>query len=181
MSKTRKVSYADMMETWAKVLIVLYFYLAIVLGVTDFVSDNIDSLIICLIGMAFILCVAWLPGLLVAAFLDGIYPRLTTVNSVYEKPRCILVGRIRVIRETLRGGFDCWGTEAAFIAVSILTGTTIGLSIIGVFLQDGHILMSAVSVGMVLSWGGAITIVPILARDAIRARRLKKSPGGGIT
>lgn len=180
MSKTRKVSYADIMETWAKVLMVLYFYLAIVLGVTDFVSDNIDSLIICLVGMAFILCVAWLPGLSVAVFLNGIYSRLTIANSVYEKPRCILVGRIRVIRETLRGGFDCRGTGAAFIAMSILTGAIIGLSVIGVFLQDGYILMSAVSVGIILSWGGAITIVPILARDAIRARRLRKSRGGGI-
>lgn len=178
MNETRKVSYVDMMETWAKVLLVLYFYLAVVLGITDFVSDNIDSLIICLVGMAFILCVAWLPGLVVAAFLDGIYPRLTIANSVYEKPRCILVGRIRVIRATLRGGFDCRATEAAFIAMSILTGATLGLSIIGVFLQDGYILMSAVSVGMILSWGGAITVVPILARDAIRAKHLRKSRGG---
>lgn len=52
----REPHYADMMETWSTIVTVLYFYLIVVMGVTDFVTANAGSLMLCLITSAFMRC-----------------------------------------------------------------------------------------------------------------------------
>lgn len=158
----REPHYADMMETWSTIVTVLYFYLVVVMGITDFVTANAGSLMLCLITSAFMLGVMWLPGLIVIAFMEKCYERLASLKPVYAHSRSIFTDGLRGLKQMRIDVVN--GT--AFVFMGVLVGLAIIMSIVGIVLGQTGIDIAIYS-GGILAWLGAIIVSLRLLCDAV--------------
>lgn len=160
--------YVDVMETWSIVLASLFAYLTLCFGIADFVADNIKSPVICIVGMGFILCVAWLPGLLMVALRESFYERIARLKSVYQNPRRIRFGKPSTLRQWKIGGP---ANIAAMVAIFVLAGLAVIMSIVGIAWDDAVGISIAVGSGALLSWTGALIISLRMVYDVVSERR----------
>lgn len=164
--KTREPHYADIMETWGATVMGLYVYMVAMIGITTFVADNSDSLVLCLVASAFMLGVTWLPGLLMMTLIDDHRERFASLKPVYAHSRSIfadgLRGLNRIRIDTVNG--------AALLFIGVLAGFTIIMSIVGVALDPTGIDVAIWS-GGILAWFGALVVGLRLAYDAFREKR----------
>lgn len=166
-----RVNYVDLMATWSGLLIVLYICSSCLIGVKAFVEGGYDSLLLCLVAPLLMIGIIWLPGLILATFLDECYPCLALTNAAYQNPQQLFAGGIRQIRKRFKemGGTSC--LNLAFMVETIgLAVAVVGVFTVSVILNSENAMLVALCLGTVLSWGGALVIVPRLIYDFLRGR-----------
>lgn len=166
--RKRDPHYVDVMETWSTALTALYFYLILFFGFADFVLGNIESPIICILAMAFMLGIVWLPGMLMLTFREGLYERIATVKLVYQNPRSIVICRLRHLNHLRIGGP---ANIAAIVSIGVVCGLAIIMSIVGVVLDDEISIAIVIGCGALLSWVGALIIGLRMAYDFVSEKR----------
>lgn len=158
--------YVDLIETWAILLIALFVCLAVTIGIYSFVTEELESLLMCLLGAGGVLCIIWLPGLLVAAFRENIYQYLARLNPVYARPRSIFADGFKSLDRLRIGGT---ANIIAMVAMLLLSGLVVFMSFVGV-VWDLSAFNIAIGSGAILSWAGALIIVLRFIADIVQAK-----------